>query len=61
MHAACGWVCARWSSPLEDDGSDTKIISREHTVAISQSSLVVVTGGKGITVAPWPKMCDSTR
>ena len=33
----------------QDDASDTKAISREHTVAISQSGLVTVTGGKWTT------------
>jgi glycerol-3-phosphate dehydrogenase len=33
----------------DDDGDDTKTISREHTVAISQSGLVTVTGGKWTT------------
>ena len=32
-----------------DEGSDTKSISREHTVAISKSGLVTVTGGKWTT------------
>ena len=32
-----------------DDGEDTKGISREHTVAVSRSGLVTVTGGKWTT------------
>lgn len=35
--------------PPEDDGASTKGISREHTVAVSASGLVTVTGGKWTT------------
>ncbi len=44
------WVGLRpLVKPAEDDGSDTKTISREHTVAVSPSGLVTVTGGKWTT------------
>ena len=44
------WVGLRpLVKPPEDDGNDTKAISREHTVAVSQSGLVTVTGGKWTT------------
>ena len=44
------WVGLRpLVKPAEDDGSDTKGISREHTVVISRSGLVTVTGGKWTT------------
>lgn len=44
------WVGLRpLVKPLEDDGADTKAISREHTVLISKSGLVTVTGGKWTT------------
>jgi glycerol-3-phosphate dehydrogenase len=44
------WVGLRpLVKPAEDDGSNTKGISREHTVAISKSGLVTVTGGKWTT------------
>lgn len=35
--------------PQEDDGADTKALSREHTVLVSRSGLVTVTGGKWTT------------
>lgn len=35
--------------PAQEDGGETKAISREHTVAISRSGLVTVTGGKWTT------------
>jgi glycerol-3-phosphate dehydrogenase len=35
--------------PEEEDGGNTKGISREHTVAVSQTGLVTVTGGKWTT------------
>jgi glycerol-3-phosphate dehydrogenase len=35
--------------PSDDDGGDTKGISREHTVIVSRSGLVTVTGGKWTT------------
>jgi glycerol-3-phosphate dehydrogenase len=35
--------------PAEDDGASTQGISREHTVAVSASGLVTVTGGKWTT------------
>lgn len=44
------WVGLRpLVKPAEDDGSSTKGISREHTVAVSKSGLVTVTGGKWTT------------
>jgi glycerol-3-phosphate dehydrogenase len=44
------WVGLRpLVKPPQDDGSDTKAISREHTVLISKSGLVTVTGGKWTT------------
>ncbi len=44
------WVGLRpLVKPAEDDGGGTKGISREHTVAISKSGLVTVTGGKWTT------------
>jgi len=44
------WVGLRpLVKPAEDDGANTKGISREHTVAISKSGLVTVTGGKWTT------------
>ena len=46
------WVGLRpLVKPLDDEvqGSDTKTISREHTVLISPSGLVTVTGGKWTT------------
>ena len=44
------WVGLRpLVKPPEDDGGNTKSISREHTVAISRSGLVTVTGGKWTT------------
>ena len=35
--------------PSDDDGGDTKALSREHTVVVSRSGLVTVTGGKWTT------------
>ncbi|WP_280153678.1 glycerol-3-phosphate dehydrogenase/oxidase [Piscinibacter sp. XHJ-5] len=35
--------------PSDDDGADTKGISREHTVIVGRSGLVTVTGGKWTT------------
>jgi glycerol-3-phosphate dehydrogenase len=44
------WVGLRpLVKPADDENSDTKAISREHTVAISPSGLVTVTGGKWTT------------
>lgn len=44
------WVGLRpLVKPAQEDGGDTKAISREHTVAISRSGLVTVTGGKWTT------------
>lgn len=44
------WVGLRpLVKPPEDDGGNTKRISREHTVAVSRSGLVTVTGGKWTT------------
>ncbi|MBI2748442.1 MAG: glycerol-3-phosphate dehydrogenase/oxidase [Burkholderiales bacterium] len=44
------WVGLRpLVKPAQEDGGDTKGISREHTVAISKSGLVTVTGGKWTT------------
>jgi glycerol-3-phosphate dehydrogenase len=35
--------------PQDDDGESTKALSREHTVIVSRSGLVTVTGGKWTT------------
>ena len=35
--------------PADDDGDDTKALSREHTVIVARSGLVTVTGGKWTT------------
>jgi glycerol-3-phosphate dehydrogenase len=35
--------------PADDDGDDTKTLSREHTVLVARSGLVTVTGGKWTT------------
>ena len=44
------WVGLRpLVKPQDDEGSNTKAISREHTVLVSQSGLVTVTGGKWTT------------
>jgi len=44
------WVGLRpLVKPPEDDGGNTKAISREHTVLVSRSGLVTVTGGKWTT------------
>ena len=44
------WVGLRpLVKPQDDDGDDTKGLSREHTVLISRSGLVTVTGGKWTT------------
>jgi glycerol-3-phosphate dehydrogenase len=44
------WVGLRpLVKPADDEGNDTKSISREHTVAVSPSGLVTVTGGKWTT------------
>jgi glycerol-3-phosphate dehydrogenase len=44
------WVGLRpLVKPLGDDGGDTKQLSREHTVLVSRSGLVTVTGGKWTT------------
>jgi glycerol-3-phosphate dehydrogenase len=44
------WVGLRpLVKPAQEEGDDTKAISREHTVAISRSGLVTVTGGKWTT------------
>ena len=44
------WVGLRpLVKPLGDDGEDTKGLSREHTVLVSKSGLVTVTGGKWTT------------
>ncbi len=44
------WVGLRpLVKPQGDDGEDTKGLSREHTVLVSQSGLVTVTGGKWTT------------
>ena len=44
------WVGLRpLVKPLEDDGENTKKLSREHTVVVSKSGLVTVTGGKWTT------------
>ena len=44
------WVGLRpLVKPQDDDGNSTKGISREHTVLVSRSGLVTVTGGKWTT------------
>jgi glycerol-3-phosphate dehydrogenase len=44
------WVGLRpLVKPLGEDGEDTKALSREHTVLVSRSGLVTVTGGKWTT------------
>ena len=44
------WVGLRpLVKPQDDDGSTTKGLSREHTVLVSRSGLVTVTGGKWTT------------
>lgn len=44
------WVGLRpLVKPQDDDGEDTKELSREHTVLVSRSGLVTVTGGKWTT------------
>lgn len=44
------WVGLRpLVKPQDDDGENTKQISREHTVLVSKSGLVTVTGGKWTT------------
>jgi glycerol-3-phosphate dehydrogenase len=44
------WVGLRpLVKPLGEDGEDTKQLSREHTVLVSRSGLVTVTGGKWTT------------
>ncbi|MBG9388781.1 glycerol-3-phosphate dehydrogenase/oxidase [Caenimonas aquaedulcis] len=44
------WVGLRpLVKPQNDDGEDTKALSREHTVLVSRSGLVTVTGGKWTT------------
>ncbi len=44
------WVGLRpLVKPQDDDGDNTKSISREHTVLVSRSGLVTVTGGKWTT------------
>jgi len=44
------WVGLRpLVKPPEDDGGTTKALSREHTVLVSKSGLVTVTGGKWTT------------
>ncbi len=44
------WVGLRpLVKPQDDDGNNTKGISREHTVLVSRSGLVTVTGGKWTT------------
>ena len=44
------WVGLRpLVKPQDDDGESTKALSREHTVLVSRSGLVTVTGGKWTT------------
>jgi glycerol-3-phosphate dehydrogenase len=44
------WVGLRpLVKPQENDGKNTKVLSREHTILIGQSGLVTVTGGKWTT------------
>jgi glycerol-3-phosphate dehydrogenase len=44
------WVGLRpLVKPLDDDGESTKGLSREHTILVSRSGLVTVTGGKWTT------------
>ena len=49
MSKASGSACVRWSSRQDDEGDSTKGLSREHTVLVSRSGLVTVTGGKWTT------------
>ncbi|MGB4115539.1 MAG: glycerol-3-phosphate dehydrogenase/oxidase [Polaromonas sp.] len=44
------WVGLRpLAKPADDDGDNTKGLSREHTILVSKSGLVTVTGGKWTT------------
>ncbi len=44
------WVGLRpLVKPADDDGGDTKALSREHVVSVARSGLVTVTGGKWTT------------
>lgn len=44
------WVGLRpLVKPVQDDGNNTKALSREHTIVVSRSGLVTVTGGKWTT------------
>jgi len=44
------WVGLRpLVKPTDDDGANTKALSREHTVVVARSGLVTVTGGKWTT------------
>ena len=44
------WVGLRpLVKPIKDEGNDTKALSREHTILVSRSGLVTVTGGKWTT------------
>lgn len=44
------WVGMRpLVKPSDEDGSDTKVLSREHTILVSKSGLLTVTGGKWTT------------
>lgn len=44
------WVGLRpLVKPVQDDGNNTKALSREHTIVVSRSGLVSVTGGKWTT------------
>jgi glycerol-3-phosphate dehydrogenase len=44
------WVGLRpLVKPPDDEGENTKVLSREHTVVVSRSGLVTVTGGKWTT------------
>lgn len=44
------WVGLRpLVKPIEDEGNNTKALSREHTIVVSRSGMVTVTGGKWTT------------
>ena len=57
MCAACGWSLRPWSNHWDDDGENTKKISREHTVMASKTGLVTVTGGKWTTYRAMSEGC----
>ena len=40
---------------IRSDGADTKAVSREHLVHVSESGLITIVGGKGPPTARWPR------